>query len=365
MANNYGKLMQDIDPKVAAWLVDMHNTLSKDRIDIKNVDNLLNILKHYLEDSKDDYINTILYPETVMYKKIPTLFPIPSATFQMHFYYTGITTNTSGNFAWTWNPYFLQDASATEFSTFHVNVDNSLTGSASSNFFSAVSLNYNQIPINVYGSFRVVSASVIISYVGRMDNVSGVLGAGVGLNNAGVGTPTVIAGLGVATFAQFVQVDNLYFKEKTQCANGLRMCYFPIDDKYTYFLPLNSNVAPGSTLANTYNTGFYFAGYGQGLQPQTAGMIRFDFYVNYECLVQPQFNNFIPSSPGNSSNISAIQTASDLIQSTPDLIVKSGSDIPGSNVNVGGANLLKKIARGKDEENLLLPNIGVLGKLYK
>jgi len=339
------------DKRLMEWLVNLHSTMNKDRIDVREIDNLVKLLQHFTEDAKDSYVNSLLYPESALNAKLPTLFPIPSTAFQMHFTYLANPTYTApnnGNFAWTWNPFFLQDAGAgAPLSTFFFDSSSALTGAiAGDAAFFAIPLGYNQIPAGIYGSFRVVSASIVVSYVGKMDSVSGVLGVGVGLNNQGIASPGVIAANDIPSniFSNFAQVDNLYFHERTQAANGLRAIYFPIDDKYTYFLPLNTGASgPGSTLTNCYNTGFYFAGYAQGL-PLNGGAVRFDFYVNYECLVQPQFNNFIPSTPSQAGNVDVIKTAGDLINASPELVVKPGSEIPGKpSMNVGTGGFLAKL----------------------
>jgi len=335
--------------RLMEWLVNLHSTLNKDKIDLREIDSLVKILEHYNEDAKDNYINALIYPETAIQAKLPTLFPIPSTAFQMHLTYMQSTFSSGnpGNFAWTWNPFFLQDNGVGAWTSFYFNNNAGLNGTSTSAFFLPVDLQYNQIPTGVYGSYRVVSASVVLSYVGKMDSVSGVLGIGIGLNNQGVATPSLVSGATADTassfFGQFNQIDNLYFHERTQAANGLRAIYFPVDDKYTYFLPLLTNAGPGSTTTSTYNTGFYFAGYGQGL-PASSGGVRFDFYINYECLVQPQFNNFIPSSPSNSSSVDVLKTAGDLIANTPELVIKPGSEIPGKkSLDVGTGGYLSKI----------------------
>jgi len=206
-----------------------------------------------------------------------------------------------------------------------------------------------------------------------MDIASGVLGIGVGLNDNGVAVPSSVpvpvADAQSTIFSNFTQVDNLYFKERTQAPNGCRAIYFPVDDRYTYFLPLNTATGPGATLVNTYNTGFYFAGYGQGINntgSNNLNSIRFDFYVNYEALVQPQYNNFIPSTPANPSGIDAIKTASDLIASSPNLVTKDSSDIPAlGKYDVGSFGALSRLTGGGNSETIL-PDINVIRKaIYK
>lgn len=372
VTTNLSTLTKNVDAKILNWLVDMHTTLNKDKIDLRQLDNLIKILQHYNEDAKEEYINTLLYPETVIGRKIPTLFPIPSTTFQMHLVSANINIGNTGAFGWTWNPFFLADSTPAQATSFFVNTLTDGAGAAANNF-NPVGIQMNQIPPNIYGNYRLVSASVVVSYVGRMDVVSGVLGIGIGLNNTGVAQPVAVGGaadVASQVFANFIQVDNLYFSERTQAANGVRAIYFPMDDKYTNFYPLYTTAqpggagGPGAALAATYASGFYFAGYGQGLQVQ-ANSIRFDFYLNFETVVSPAFNNFIPQTTGNAQNINVIQTASDVINSSPSLVVKAGSDIPGkSDDNIGSMGTLTKLV--KDSDNTILPSVDIIKRMiYK
>jgi hypothetical protein len=375
--DNLSRLTKNVDNKILNWLADLHSTMSKDKLDLRQIDKLINVLQHYAEDAKEAYINTLLYPETTINMKIPTLFPIPSTTFQMHLVSTNVNPNTAGNLAWVWNPFFLMDSSfgnpagTGDWSTFYVNNAENIGNVSSANFF-VRSTGINTIPAYIYGNYRLVSASIVVTYVGRMDIVSGVLGIGIGLNNSGIGTPgqvtpalnPVASDANAALFGNFIQVDNLYYSERTQTANGVRAIYFPIDDKFTNFYPLyTTSGGPGNTLANTFVSGFYFAGYGQGL-PNTPNSLRFDFYLNYEAIVTPQFNNFIPQTTGNSQNVNVIQTASDVINTSPSLVVKAGSDIPGkTSDNVGSMGMLTKLV--KDDETIL-PGMDVIKKMiYK
>lgn len=361
--SNHLQLQEGTDKKILGWVSDLHGALNKDRINLKELDSLVKALEHMADDAREDYINTLLYPETVFGKKIPTLFPIPTSTFQLHLVGPAIATSSNGHLAWTWNPVFLQDQTIPGWGTFYVNNDTNLTGSASSNQFKLQDIQYNQIPGGLYGNFRVVSASVVVTYIGRMDIVSGVLGIGIGLNNSGVATPQAVAttppvDAASAIFGNFLQVDNLFFSERTQAANGVRAIYFPIDDRFTNFLtmPTSAGTVPGG-----FVPGFYFAGYAQGL-PQGASSLRFDFYINFEAIVTPQYNNFIPQSTSPSSDFKAIEAASLLTTRNKDKLTTPSSDIPGSNIDISSGGMVAKLAKETTE----LPNIDVIRKsLYK
>jgi hypothetical protein len=366
--NNYSALIANTDKNLLDWITSMHSALNRDKLNLREVGGLVEALKHLSDDAKDGYINTLLYPETIIGMKIPTLFPIPSTTFQFHLVGPTIPTNSSGNMAWTWNPAYLQDSSAAVNSTFYVNNNVGLTGSSSNAFFLANDIGYAQLPANIYGSYRLISASMVVTYIGRMDIVSGVIGAGIGINNAGVAAPGLSAtpanDANSAVFGNFLQIDNLFFKERTQSANGCRSIYFPTDDRYTNFLPVFNGTAgtPGNAIANTYVSGFYFAGYAQGLPISTANL-RFDFYLNFEALVTPQYANFIPTSTINSSGVDAIQSASLLTTDKKELIVSSNADIPGTdNMNISAGNLINKMIKQANNQEEL-PSVEIIRKM--
>ena len=369
--SNFNQLPNNDNQNLMNWIVNMHNVLNRDRINLTDVGALVDSLKHLSDDARDDYLATLLYPESVSGKKIPTLFPIPTSTFQMHLTCGGGTfqkTNNSGNIAWTWNPAFLLENTGTNITPFFLNTDTSLNGNGASNFFLGQDIGYNSLPTGIYGSYRVVSASIVVSYIGRMDIVSGVIGMGIGLNNSGVATPAAINAVDAASgnFSNFLQIDNLYYSERTQAANGTRAIYFPIDDRYTNFNPVYNSTAvgPPSVLANTFVSGFYFAGYAQGLPPAT-NCLRFDLYINFESIVTSNYNNFIPSSTSNASSINAINEASVITNQKADKIVLGSSDIPGSGPgDVSSAGMISKLASKSNDG--YLPSVDVIKKMsYK
>jgi hypothetical protein len=354
-------LIKSTDRRVLDLLVNLHTAINKDKLDLRELDSIFKAMQHMQEDAKEYYINSLLYPEISMGCKLPTLFPIPSSAFQMHFVASGIPSNASGHLGWTWNPFFLQDAgAAVQLSTFFVDNNAGYTSNAPDPNFNSTLIAYNQIPVGVYGSYRVVSASLVVSYVGRMDIVSGTIGMGIGLNNSGVAPPL---GAGIpdpqsSIFAISAQVDNMYFRERTQAANGLRGIYFPIDDKYTYFLPINTLAGPGATLSNCYNSGFYFAGYAVSLPASTVSL-RFDMYVNYEAMVIPGFNNFIPTTPGNSSNIDVMQTAANVLNENKMKVLHAGSDTADITTNIGSVGVLRSLS-----ENEQFPGIAEINRVF-
>lgn len=296
-------VLQNYDKDLLSWLVRMYNALSREPINLLEISDIVGTLKNLLQIQTDEYINTILYPEAIKYAKIPSLFPIPTASFQTHFQ-CSLITNATGQIAFTWNPWYMQDAGlATSFSTFFVNNNNALNGSISSNNFFSTDIGYTQMPTGIYSQYRIVGASAVVTYTGRMDIVSGVICIGVGMNQIANPQPSGVVG-GTSTvdpasaiFGNFNLIDELPFSKQSQAINGARAIYFPIDNNMQEFaqIPTGSGITTGAQmLANTYyKGGFYIAFYGNGL-PISSQCLRVDFFLDFEMTVAPTFNNYIP-----------------------------------------------------------------------
>lgn len=292
-------VLQNYDKDLLSWLVRMYNALSRDPISLLEVSDIVGTLRQLLQIQTDEYINAILYPEAIKYAKIPSLFPIPTASFQTHFQIS-LITNATGQIAFTWNPWYMQDAGlTTAFSTFFVNNNNTLNGSATNNNFASTDIGYTQMPTGIYSQYRVVGASCVVTYTGRMDIVSGIVSIGVGMSQIANPQPSAAATVDPtsAIFGNFNLVDELPFSKQTQAINGARAIYFPIDNNMQEFaqIPTGSGITTAAQmLVNTYyKTGFYIAFYGNGL-PISSQCLRVDFFLDFEMTVAPTFNNYIP-----------------------------------------------------------------------
>lgn len=285
-------LLQSYDKDLLTWLVRMHNALSRNQINLIEVSGLIDTLKTLYNTQTDEYINAILYPEAVKYAKIPSLFPVPTASFQTHFQ-CSLTTNATGQIAFTWNPWYMQDSGLSPAcSTFYVNNNAALTGNGTSNFFVSTDIGYTQMPTGIYSQYRVVGASCVVTYTGRMDIVSGIICLGVGMNQ--LANPAIATAVDTASavFGNFNLIDELPFAKQSQSINGARGIYFPIDNNMLEFAQIpTGSITPS---VNThYKTGFYFAFYGNGL-PVSSQCLRVDFFLDFEMSVAPSFNNYIP-----------------------------------------------------------------------
>lgn len=342
------------DPKLMRWLVNMHNSLNGDKIDMANVGSLMDMLKHLYDEDSEQYLKTLLYPENEC-GKIPSRFPVPSTKVHEHLTYN-ITTNASGNYAFTYNPFRAGDQSSSASSSFFLNTNAALSGSSTSGFFGSTDIGQNAMPSNMYTMYRLVSAAITINYVGRMDIVSGTIGGAIGLNKycdqqllAGS-----VADFGSSLYGNFNLIDDAYYGQRTQSVNGLRMIYFPLDEAFLQFRNLDST-----------QTGFYFVSYGAGL-PINSPCIRLDFHLNFEFTVHPSYNNYISTAPGPQYSGDVISLATSTLAGNPGLIIQPSGDSPGKSSIASGGWFSKMLGRAgrvtSDAMNIAkyVPGIGVI-----
>lgn len=272
-------VISNYDKKFVQYLVGMHNALRKDKIQIDEVASLYEMLSHMKEEQEEDYLNTLLHPEAYKYSKIPSTIPVPSSSFHFHESLI-ISPNASGNFSFLFNPFYLANAGTT--TSFWLNNNAGLTGSASSSFFLAT--NVGQTIPAVYNEYRVVSASVIVKYIGRLDIVQGVIGGAIvfdqNVNTGDYSVPTNNASLG--KYGDFNLAMDAYYTQENLTLNGIRELYFPLDTTFEQYQPLN-----------TSKNGFGMLVYCFGGVPTTASY-KIDISVNYEALADATFLNYIP-----------------------------------------------------------------------
>lgn len=147
-------------------------------MDLNEVKTAIDALQKYNQKSECKYLYNLLYPETAKGCKIPSPMPVPSCAFQLH-NSVNLTTNALGNVCAMFNPFFLYDSNpiiqssssagitfASSFlSSLWVNNASTLNGAiADPNF---VPIPISQVIPAVYNSYRLVSASVTVKYIGR------------------------------------------------------------------------------------------------------------------------------------------------------------------------------------------------------
>lgn len=280
------KRISRYDRVFAEFLSNMHGRDFSD--DINNISSIQEKLKHMKEESQLKYLSDLMHPEKAMHAKIPSNVPFPSSSFKMHNTAT-ISTNASGNFVFTLNPFALSSG-ATIYSGMSVNNDVSLSGSAANPLFVGTYIG-SAIP-DIYSEYRLVSCACTVITRSSTLNVSGTLSGSIIIDPLLGYVPPTIANATPANYAQFSTIDDAYYNQIVKASEGLRMLYFPIDTSYETYQAIGGQSNPVPKGA------FNFICYGQGLQPNFAG-IRIDLYLNFEGIANAQNTQFIPRSMGS------------------------------------------------------------------
>lgn len=182
--------MDQYDKRLLNYLAQIYHGLSGEVMDLKEVKTAVDALQKYNQKSECKYLYNLLYPETAKGCKIPSPMPVPSCAFQLH-NSINLTTNSLGNVCAMFNPFFLYDSNpviqssssagiaftSNFLSSLWVNNSATLNGAVADSNFSPVSI--SQVIPAVYNSYRLVSASVTVKYIGRLDHTAGVVGGAI------------------------------------------------------------------------------------------------------------------------------------------------------------------------------------------
>ena len=349
MINNYDKEMLKI-------LTNLYSAVNNENLDLTGVTRAVDALMKYNSKSEYNYLNNLLTPEKCKGVKIPSPIPVPSCSFQLHNCVT-LSPNNSGNLGVLFNPYYLGSKdwidngngyysrsgayfpansnfvlpensviySPLMVSSLMVNNDNSLNGTEPNNNWRSV--NINQVIPPVYDQYRLVSASVVVKYIGRLDIVSGVIGGAIVFDEipflngkvnikTGDGTKTVatadeiqnveLTNPSIAKYGNFDLAMDSYYHQENLVLEGLRQLYFPLDNSYEEYAKLlnQDNIENISKIADNaytielntdnYKSGFNFFIY--TLNAPQGSCLKFDIYCNFECLPTAEFLNYMPVS---------------------------------------------------------------------
>lgn len=334
--NDLGDLKNSLDNDdlvIISKLYNLKNALSGDKINMSGVKRDIEELSTFNKVNNYSYLRNLMCPERARGSKLPSQIPVPSCSFQMKNSIT-LSTNASGNVAFFMNPFFL--ANDTVIGTESVIPSGEVTGSrwfsdfASSAWLnnldslSGTSVNNNWVSVNlgqtlppVYDQYRVVSASLSVKYIGRLDAVQGEVGGAIfceevntfgGMNSQdAVATPantTTTRAKGLGKFAIFDYAEDAVYSKRNSTLDGIRLLYFPLDNTYEEF----ARVASGSDIEmdkdstaatqewiqvgkkqNGFNWFFWCSG-----GPVRSACFRLDICINFECLPSASFLNYIP-----------------------------------------------------------------------
>lgn len=347
---NQNFIIDKYDTKLMNYLVDIYNNLGGDKIDIDSLENSLDALNKLKQKQEYNYLANLLKPEQAKGSKIPSPIPVPSAAFQLHNSVT-LSTNNLGNLAIVFNPFFLYDnTTGSANNPIPINYDNTYLGTAAeyttANFLSSFWVNKSAdltgnmqgqgtwepvnigqgIP-NVYDQYRLVSASVVVKYIGRLDIVSGVIGGAIifdespyiglgggSMRKSGGGTQANYNSISpnLSKYSNFDLAMDSFYHQENLCLEGCRELYFPIDNTFEEYMKLSNtttiSVAPYLNTENVmnnvllksdqdyYKSGFNYMIYVLGAPANTA-CFKIDIYCNFECLPNAEFLNYMPITP--------------------------------------------------------------------
>lgn len=389
------KIIGDYDKNMLNYIGRLYKQLNGDTVDIDDLENIVDVLAKYKQKSEYSYLENLIYPEKAKGCKIPSAIPVPSTSFQLHNSFT-LSTNSKGNLAMVCNPFYLYNNTDLEsivttdstlgemsfipnyYSSFYYNNNESLTGHE--NNMSFVPLNVGQGIPNVYDQYRLVSASIIAKYIGRMDITSGVIGGAIVFDeNQIVGSNGEFIQGGTSTdnfnsiiewtskYGNFDLAEDSFYHQENLCLEGLRMLYFPIDNTFEEYTKLGGSSVtklshygtlplPAPVVKQTEDvnkSGFNWMIYVLGAPPSTS-CFKIDIYCNFECLPNASFLNYMPITP-SCGYVSPQEKKESItiVQNKP--VMKSTETITVSKPNkVNAWKKLKKAFQGA------LPSIGKL-----
>lgn len=334
-------IIDDYDKKMLSYIARLYQALNGEKLDITRIQTAVEALQEFNMRNEYRYLNNLLHPEKCKGVKIPSQIPIPSCSFQLHNCVT-LRTNASGNLAIVFNPYFLCSNVHSDFKT--VGEAGLFNVQTKTNYYSSLfvnnsptldgySLNNDWEPINigqeipeVYDQYRLVSASMVIKYIGRLDTVSGVIGGAVVFDETReigssyqlklikkddqtetVATTKFVPGM-LAKYGNFDLAMDAFYRQENLCLEGIRQLYFPLDNSYEEYTRLmNDNLIIASIDDNNNQTcrfestedylknGFRQVVYVLGA-PANQSCFKLDIYCNFECLPSSPFLNYLPLS---------------------------------------------------------------------
>jgi hypothetical protein len=334
--DNITKTLDQNDIKFLNHLSRLYMELKNSKLDLTQIKNNIDALQQFNSIQQYDYLNNLLYPEKCKGVKIPTPIPVPSCSFQLHNCVT-LSTNSSGNLGILFNPFFLADSTLLDtiyvdptvesttrkieyVTSLYINNNDNLTGSTADNNWKPI--NIGQVIPNVYDQYRLVSASLVIKYIGRLDIASGVLGGAIVFDEltgfgGSIATTSEIGGVSttvrnnivpdnLAKYGNFDLAMDSFYHQENLCLEGIRELYFPIDNSFEeYVKTMNGehlqlikdkiSSGKGAYLADQdyVKNGFNWMVYVLGA-PANNACFKLDMYLNFECLPNASFMNYLP-----------------------------------------------------------------------
>ncbi|MBO6244255.1 MAG: hypothetical protein J6O41_06825 [Clostridia bacterium] len=330
-------MIDDYDANFLSYIARLYEALNGEKLDFTDIKSAVDALAKFNEKQEYNYLNNLLYPEKCKGVKIPSPVPVPSCSFQLH-NSTTISTNNRGNLALIFNPFFLANRTTPfnngagddyvwqngtnkywvdYFTSMAINNDDTLTGYEPNERWKPLDI-FQSIP-DVYSQYRLVSASIVVKYIGRLDIVSGVIGGAIVFDEspemiaAGHMTINDVPNIWTAIPSNLEKYGNFdlamdsFYHQENLCIEGMRQLYFPIDNSYEEYIKLtndslvtvevdNDSREPKMKIdGNNFKNGFKYMIYTLGAPPDKVSF-KVDIYCNFECLPNAEFLNYLPLS---------------------------------------------------------------------
>lgn len=320
---------------IISKLNQLSNVLNQDPINLERVRHMMQQISEFNNAVEYQYMKDLLDPLNKKGVKIPTDTPTPTCSFQLHNYAT-FRANENGFDVFTCNPWFLakegfegKKVQIGENTTFYLAGTvspyffcrlNTVDGTKPTDYWSSATSFSFAIP-NVYSKYRLVSACAILKYVGELEQAQGVMGAAVTFTKSndiafGYGNAQGTYNYGSLTqnfndYGDFELMRDSFFSQEASCLEGIKILYFPLDNSYNEFKTVYDgsktkwkmipDVGPVATISDDFfKTGFNWMFYLHGCPYDgTKRMFRIDFYMNYECIPNAEFLNYMPISVNN------------------------------------------------------------------
>ena len=338
------------DKQFLNGLGELKHSLDADKLQLNMIHRQIDQLCKFTEEENNEYLQDLLYPECRPGCKIPSRIPVPSTTFQLKSVFT-LMTNEKGCILLRINPWVLASDKAIgvsfPFTTLLGNngwgyicppitsvardvypvLDGITETPITELAFNTVDMG-QVVPDGLFSSFRIVSGSVRLKYMGPIEKASGILGGGI--TNGGIlgdamryysvprsTTPappydptanTYNTAMTGQQFTDFNNINHLTYSYTGNCLEGIRMLYFPIDNKYDEFSkvfrgdlgdiditksPVASNPSAPFLNVKQFNKGFWWLLYAQGL-PVSSTCLRLELTLNYELMPGEKYLNYMP-----------------------------------------------------------------------
>lgn len=319
-------------------------SLNQNTLNLKSIRQQIIELQKFKDVENYNYLNGLLYPRENKGCKIPSQIPIPSCSFQLRSTFRFSPSNY-GNFLGIINPFFLYDIDALgktysytftysgvtktinmqskDFSTYFFGRGDSIGITENKNLYLS-SRDINQGIPGVYDQYRLVSAELDLSYAGPIEEATGTIGGAIVYNqkqtigahfrNITDSSPAEIGSVRYGNeYFTFQSIRDEIYSTENSALSGLRLLYFPVDNRYENYIKLFDGTIGSMTQARPdlnrrdanailnpsyFNAGFNWIFYVQNGSKKT-NSYRVDLYCNFECLPTAKMMNYCPVSTCN------------------------------------------------------------------